>query len=716
MSMLFKRFKDWATSITAFRTGDVIPVDGPDGTAKMLATDLLRETAENALAGNIAPAFDPTRTSGNPYNPGELVAYNGKTYIFKNSHYGAWDAGDVLAFSTNNLYALKSRATTNPRFYWIKELSLPATISASSVGSIRAWCAYPNSDNTAWTTGIQIISNGSYINFYRDFDNQADALAFATPLYEINNSNGHLLAVVDWNGMGGPGHKFEMSGAMLTPECDDVAFMPILHEHVIENEIELENTDDKEKIKVYHVTLSSGIPATSTNRASSGYIRTYKNSKVVFKNLHNVYVGFQIYYYDTLGRYIKNDTTHWTNETIDPNNSFILNCVEDGFVRLLFRVRYDNTITDAIVTKLEDGLRAIIKDKVWQNGKKNSFDIFTDVISDTYYSQFADKVNNAATRKIFALQTDTHYSNFNGYSTYTQLRQMRKALKLAPVPTIANLGDLCNGWSPKPSQCSDVMHAVWDYSRFGNAYIQLVGNHDDDSWWEHEHGANKPAGVITPEEWHDMVFSKTKDYGVYMPYGKRYGSYDDAFNKVRFIFLDTLDVDYALLNADGTLKYDGQWKSAIRQEQLDFLCQALLSRRDYYILILSHHPLHSTGGVVNSDLVRGILEAYKNKTTYTGTSTITDFEASVSVDFTGDGTLVNAKLVGCFNGHTHADAIVTENGINYVGTTCAFVPNDSQDRSSSDETMNAFDVVAITSTTCYLYRFGYGSDRSFVFG
>ena len=96
MSMLFKRFKDWATSITAFRTGDVIPVDGPDGTAKMLATDLLRETAENALAGNIAPAFDPTRTSGNPYNPGELVAYNGKTYIFKNSHYGAWDAGDVI--------------------------------------------------------------------------------------------------------------------------------------------------------------------------------------------------------------------------------------------------------------------------------------------------------------------------------------------------------------------------------------------------------------------------------------------------------------------------------------------------------------------------------------------------------------------------------------------------------------------------------------------
>lgn len=49
MSMLFKRIKDWATSITSFRTGDVIPVDGPDGTAKMSKDDLLRVTAENVF-------------------------------------------------------------------------------------------------------------------------------------------------------------------------------------------------------------------------------------------------------------------------------------------------------------------------------------------------------------------------------------------------------------------------------------------------------------------------------------------------------------------------------------------------------------------------------------------------------------------------------------------------------------------------------------------
>lgn len=93
--MTFKRIKDWSTSITAFRTGDVIPVDGPSGTAKMAKDDLLKETAQNALADNVAPAFDPERTSENPYKAGDSVVYEGKAYTFKVDHYGAWASADV---------------------------------------------------------------------------------------------------------------------------------------------------------------------------------------------------------------------------------------------------------------------------------------------------------------------------------------------------------------------------------------------------------------------------------------------------------------------------------------------------------------------------------------------------------------------------------------------------------------------------------------------
>ena len=55
-----KRIKDWETSITAFRTGDVLPVDGLSGTAKMSKDDLLRVTAENTAASGLLPKFDIT--------------------------------------------------------------------------------------------------------------------------------------------------------------------------------------------------------------------------------------------------------------------------------------------------------------------------------------------------------------------------------------------------------------------------------------------------------------------------------------------------------------------------------------------------------------------------------------------------------------------------------------------------------------------------------
>lgn len=91
-NLLLKRIKDWATSITSFRTGDVIPVDGPSGTAKMSKDDLLKETAENALADNVVHAFDDTKN----YIIGSIVEYNGIIYRFRQNHSeGPWNVNEV---------------------------------------------------------------------------------------------------------------------------------------------------------------------------------------------------------------------------------------------------------------------------------------------------------------------------------------------------------------------------------------------------------------------------------------------------------------------------------------------------------------------------------------------------------------------------------------------------------------------------------------------
>lgn len=100
LANLFKFALDWisrlATTVTSFASGDFIAVSNTTNGARKMSKDTLLElTAQNALAGNVAPAFDPTRTSDNPYKAGESVAYEGKTYTFKVDHYGAWSEGDV---------------------------------------------------------------------------------------------------------------------------------------------------------------------------------------------------------------------------------------------------------------------------------------------------------------------------------------------------------------------------------------------------------------------------------------------------------------------------------------------------------------------------------------------------------------------------------------------------------------------------------------------
>lgn len=147
MSILFKRFKDWATSITSFRTGDVIPVDGPSGTAKMpysdLAKEVIKDSANNpaateadlvaaskmpiitanglkALPGNtitsktyaenvaasIAPPFDPTRN----YVVGDSCTYGGTAYIFTSNHpAGAWNPAHATISGQNALLQLTSQ-------------------------------------------------------------------------------------------------------------------------------------------------------------------------------------------------------------------------------------------------------------------------------------------------------------------------------------------------------------------------------------------------------------------------------------------------------------------------------------------------------------------------------------------------------------------------------------------------------------------------------
>ena len=97
------RINALGNTATDFASDDYIAIDGAtNGSRKMKNDSLLKVTAQNALVGGVAPAFDPTRTSENPYKAGESVTYEDNVYTFKVDHYGAWAAADVIPYISSS--------------------------------------------------------------------------------------------------------------------------------------------------------------------------------------------------------------------------------------------------------------------------------------------------------------------------------------------------------------------------------------------------------------------------------------------------------------------------------------------------------------------------------------------------------------------------------------------------------------------------------------
>ena len=104
---------------TSFANGDKFPVVNGSTATAMEVSKLLELTAQNALAGNVAPAFDPTKPNdagGYAYYKDEIVAYNGATYKFKVNHAsGAWDAIEVDSYDAGE-YLKLFLVTNNPEY------------------------------------------------------------------------------------------------------------------------------------------------------------------------------------------------------------------------------------------------------------------------------------------------------------------------------------------------------------------------------------------------------------------------------------------------------------------------------------------------------------------------------------------------------------------------------------------------------------------------
>lgn len=316
----------------------------------------------------------------------------------------------------------------------------------------------------------------------------------------------------------------------------------------------------------------------------------------------------------------------------------------------------------------------------------------------------------------FGFITDIHLDK-NNQKHYGKL--LTHIVEDCDIKYVFNGGDTYSANTSKKDFLKGMREAFKLFGKIKDRTLFCIGNHDDN-----------PYGGV---EWNRLI-TKKEQYSEYFRYlgnditRGALGTYyyvDDIFHKIRYIVLDSIDIPYIQVN--NSAKYSGQNMWAYRQEQLTWFGNVALDvpNSQWSVVVISHMPPYTTGVVGadavtrNADLARGILKAFKDKTTFSGSSASgvpSDLQASVSVDFRNKG----GNVVCWVAGHVHYDNLVTmPEGIKLV-TTINDDPRQYLDaplKTIGTTTEHAFDIFTINTQTkqVNITRIGAGSDRYFTY-
>ena len=148
---------------TEFSAGAGVLVDSEqDGPKFMEASKLLELTAQNAIAGNEAEAFD--ETGATTYKAGKAVVRGGKTYIFKVDHSGVWSAADVERSYINDCGVVDNGGIGNPaNLYKVKTRILPFDITKPLIINVTKPL---RASGNYYKVGYQLVTNDALIGRY----------------------------------------------------------------------------------------------------------------------------------------------------------------------------------------------------------------------------------------------------------------------------------------------------------------------------------------------------------------------------------------------------------------------------------------------------------------------------------------------------------------------------------------------------------------------
>jgi hypothetical protein len=354
--------------------------------------------------------------------------------------------------------------------------------------------------------------------------------------------------------------------------------------------------------------------------------------------------------------------------------------------------------------------------------KENEIPTYWESAVATAESKIEQYQNNGGINTFtFGFITDTHvFATTDG--AFAEL--MKRVIGTCDIPIFLHGGDIVygSGIISKNDLIDQLLRHKEIFKDIEEKCLLAFGNHDSaygiTSNWD---------SALTDGEIYNYIFRKDQNKNdiVFGDTG-RYFYKDIPSQKARYIVLDCYDFETQLDGNTVISNNKMQGGAKLGTTQLEWLANvALKVPENYSVVICSHQPPYRASDknsigwtgedcLVDAEVALGIVNAYRNKTTYTYNGTLgqdASLEAyAVNVDFAQyDGDLVCWVV-----GHTHKDYIFDLDGLKVVSTAnCSahqsttpegFAPT----KTSGTDTEYILDFLCVNKSTrkCNIVRLG----------
>ena len=351
-------------------------------------------------------------------------------------------------------------------------------------------------------------------------------------------------------------------------------------------------------------------------------------------------------------------------------------------------------------------------------------------IPDYWNSHINEKINQIRSNQLplgkdgfsFGFITDIHYNPRNTGYEVSSPHIMSKVMKDCSIKFFVNGGDMGNqqnGENGREVVISDYYGLMGKFKDAGiiDKMLPLIGNHESNTQnWKIGDGDFNNV-MVNNDEVYSILFRDTERIHS-ISYGGD-GTYyyvDDIPNQVRYVCLNTNDVEYTEVS-----KID----YAVKQQQFDWLINEALElpNADWSVVLATHIPpvtqdfYHRGMPVRNMELLKGVVKAFKNKSTFSNSESHSDssYNANVSVDFTGN----ENDFIVWIAGHHHRDHVTLVDGSYTVVLTAddgrRTYDNPVKIIGTDTEHVMDFFTVDKTNKRVLITRVGAGEDREFTY-